>query len=315
MRETTSGHARAPELTPGGAAPLRYEPGLVEDVVTRALLRRPAAHEPDALAAYHRRREVLYELPGAQRESAFVRLHRAVFHDLGFEATVTAVVARHAAALAAVPTLTMERATSPGDEAADLGHPGPAGRPGVVRMVARRFFDETLVPFLDHELTHLADLVDPAFAHDPDALDRVAPHRRRIVQQRYRRAWAVNVDGRLARAGRRPLAERGEHDAALGTAFASLTPVAATDMRERLWAGPRPTHGELLALATTVPARAPRAEGAPCPLCSFPTYRWAPAPAPAMAEAIRRDIATWQPDEGLCDRCYERFESTPVPAR
>lgn len=294
---------------------VRLDARLTEDVVTRELRRRSAAGETTSLDRYHAQREALYDLPPAHREPAFARLHARLFHELGFAEPVAAVVTAHASILAGVPALTLEPAPGPDDEGADLGAPGPGGRPAVARIATPRFLDGTLAPFLDHELMRLGDLVDPTFAHDSAALDSIAAHRRRAVQQRYRLAWGVSVDGRLARAGRQPLAERAEHRARLAAAFAPLARAAIDEVLQRLWAGPRPTHGRLLDDATAVPTHSARAEGAACPLCRFPTSRWASPPSPAMCEVIGRVVPGWCADDGLCARCFERFEPALTSAR
>jgi hypothetical protein len=152
------------------------------------------------------------------------------------------------------------------------------------------------------------DLVSPAFGHDPASLSGIAPHRRRLVQERYRALWAASVDGRLERRSGRPLLERGEHRRGLGRCFPSLPATELDGMLDRLWRDPAPTHAGLMALATGRAAREPHQPGAPCPLCAFPTHHWADTSERALIHAIRSDVPGWEPEDGLCCRCLEMYE-------
>ncbi len=287
---------------------LRLDPRLMEEVVHLALRRRDAAGDTGPSGAYHRQADALYALAGARRDSEFAALHRRLFGDLGFEARITAALALHREALSGLESLTCLRALAPEDEGADLGtHPGAPG--AVLRVCAARFQDpDALARFLDHELQHAADLLSAAFAHDPGSLAAIAPHRRRLVQDRYRALWAASVDGRLARLGRSPLIPRAEHRRLLGRCFPSVSAPELDAIFDRLWRDPAPTHAGLVALAAGRAAREPHQPGAPCPLCAFPTHHWADAGEPALIRAIRTDVPGWEPADGLCDRCLEMYE-------
>lgn len=289
---------------------LRYDPRLLEEVIQLELRRREEKGDHRLSQEYHRQADPLYHLSPERRESEFSLLHRRLFSDLGFEAQVDAVLKRYGRVLARVESLTFLRALQAVEEGADLGAPAPTERPAVVRLRTARFlFQDDLARFLDHELAHLLDLLDPEFAHDPDALSGVPPHRRRLVQERYRIAWATTVDGRLSRQGRRPLAERIERRREMVSCFPALSDPEVERLFETLWEDDRPTHGRLLAIAAVSGARDLRQPGAPCPLCGFPTHHWADLNDDALAEAIRLDVPHWRPDEGLCERCLEGYQA------
>lgn len=179
----------------------------------------------------------------------------------------------------------------------------------MVRIRAARFLAlEDLGRFLAHELVHVGDLLSAAFGHDPDSLAGISPHRRRLVQERYRAAWAACVDGRLNRQGKHPLAGRAEHREALHRCFPALSDLDLDGLVERLWNEQRPTHARLLAVAVGRGPREPRRPGAPCPLCGFPTHDWTDVTDDALLCAIHLDAPDWEPEQGLCDRCCEMYE-------
>jgi len=293
---------------------VELDPALVEEAVGLALRRRGES-DPGLLDVWHAEVDPVYRVAPAAREAAFAALHGRWFERLGFESLVTTALAGHRDTVARLPALALLRAARGDDEGADLGAPGPAGRPAAIRVAAARFADgATLLPFLDRELTRLADLVDPAFGHVPDDLDTIPAHRRRLVQRRYRQAWAASLDGRIARLGRVPLAGRGAHERALAETFPAMAGAGLRRLAQALWSGPRPSHAELFALASAHAAAPASAPGAPCPLCGFPTHAWAKPGAAGVAEAIRRDVPGWREDDGLCDRCLERYAAHSTTA-
>jgi hypothetical protein len=287
---------------------LRLDPRLLEEVVHLELRRRQEGADTALLDDYHRQAEAIYQAPPERREAEFAALHRRLFREVGFEARVTGALAGQGGALAGLESLTCLRTLRPEDEGADLGGP-EAGANAVVRVRAARFLDpDDLERFLDHEMVHLADLLSEAFGHAPESLGAIPPHRRRLVQERYRAAWAASADGRLARRGRRPLAQRAEHRQALGRCFSALPGPELEALLERLWRDGRPTHAALLAVAVGRGAREPRQPGAPCPLCAFPTYHWSDVTDGALIGTIHADVPDWEPDHGLCERCFEMYQ-------
>ncbi len=47
--------------------------------------------------------------------------------------------------------------------------------------------------------------------------------------------------------------------------------------------------------------------GAPCPLCGFPTYAWAPAIDLPVERVIQEDFPAWRSRDGACARCVEAY--------
>ena len=290
---------------------LRLEPRLLEEVVHLELRRRQGEGDASLFDEYHRQADALYQAAPQQREAEFVALHRRLFRKVGFEGRITEALSAQQSALVELESLTCLRTLRPEDEGADLAAPVAAatGRAAVVRIRAARFLAlDDLGRFLDHELVHVGDLLSAAFGHDPESLAAISPHRRRLVQERYRAAWGACVDGRLSRHGRRPLAGRGEHREALHRCFPALADLELDGLLDRLWKDERPTHAGLLAVALGRGSREPHQPGAPCPLCAFPTHHWKDVTEDTLIRAIHLDVPDWESDHGLCERCFEMYE-------
>jgi len=290
---------------------LRIDPRLLEEVIHLELRRRQEAGDASFFDEYHGQADALYKLAPEHRDGEFAALHRRLFRVVGFEARISEAISAQQSALVELESLTCLRALRPEDEGADLAPPvvGATGRAAVVRIRAARFFAlDDLGRFLDHELVHMGDLLSAAFGHDAGSLTAISPHRRRLVQERYRAAWGACVDGRLSRHGRRPLAGRGEHCEALHRCFPALSELELDGLLDRLWKDEKPTHAGLLAVALGRGSREPHQPGAPCPLCRFPTHGWTDVTDDALIRAIHLDVPDWVPDHGLCERCFEMYE-------
>ena len=54
--------------------------------------------------------------------------------------------------------------------------------------------------------------------------------------------------------------------------------------------------------------------GRACPLCNFPTFKWAAEvsaedeQAKKLQDAIKADFPKWVPEEGACERCAELYK-------
>lgn len=287
---------------------LHLEPRLLEEVVHLELRRRQEGGDARLFDDYHRQADALYQAPPQQREAEFAALHRRLFRELGFEARVTEALSAHGRALAGLESLTCLRALRPEEEGADLGAQAAAAN-AVLRVRAARFLvSDELARFLDHELAHLADLLSPVYGHDSGSLAAISPHRRRLVQERYRALWAASVDGRIDSQGRPPLVPQAGHRAELQRSFPSLPDRELDGLLDRLWKDARPTHAGLVALAVGRGAREPHQPGAPCPLCAFPTHHWADTTDDTLIRAILTDVPGWESEDGLCDRCFEMYE-------
>ncbi|MDR7480900.1 MAG: hypothetical protein QN203_00125 [Armatimonadota bacterium] len=295
---------------------VRYQAELVEAVVQRELARRWQAGERHWHERYRKAADRLYVLhpEPAARAAAFHRLHAGLFDELGCGRPVVQALER-----ARVPAtvVLVARARTPDEEEADLTDEGATLG---LRIMAERFGTPDLERLLDHELGHVADIVDPVFEYGRAAIG--GPVAQGLVGARFGLLWDCVVDGRTARAGRTPLRTRQEYDTALPRLFPQVPSAAAAVVVGRLWDGMRPTFDELVRFAVDPHALARwsgvhldqdegpggwSGPGAPCPLCRFPTHAWASPVPEGIVALIATDFPGWSPAEGACERCVERY--------
>jgi hypothetical protein len=173
---------------------------------------------------------------------------------------------------------------------------------------------DALRGFLRHELTHVADMVAPAFGYErtlPPSDD--GPSADNILRDRYRVLWDVTIDGRLSRAGlvaaEARLARRREFRAT----FSMLGEQAGPAFDE--WFDLNlPTHQALLTFAQSphAPGAAAATATGRCPLCRFPVGSLDARPerlAAGVRLAIQQDFPEWTLAMGICSQCLDLYES------
>jgi hypothetical protein len=303
---------------------IAYAPELVEETV---LLAERTASPHDARAFRHERNGI-YEQPAVeQREAGFRALHLRWFVRLGLHVPIEQVIDDSPAISARLVDARVLRALTRRDEGADLIDqvlPGAAPLL-VIRLRPMTLLDrEGLQPLLRHELTHVADMLDPSFGYER-SLPGVdgGPSADNILRDRYRVLWDATIDGRLVKAG--TLGERAR-DARLRE-FAATFAMLGDDLPNAFAAWfdqARPTHRALVefAQAPRTSDNTPVAGTGRCPLCRFPVASLDERPERLSSHAqamIRADHQNWRIEMGLCPQCldlYEaRYEETIAVAR
>jgi hypothetical protein len=239
---------------------LRCDPSFIEEAVFLELSRLAAAGDRRAGSAFHREREAVYELPDAQqRDAAFQRLAQRTFEALGLSEPFTARLAEFPLVPDRVELVMVRRVWTKPEEQVEL-YVGPSGaaRPAqplsttlfIGLRAARCLERPALTAFLRHELMHVADMLDPAFAYNPHArLGADGAPEGELVRARFRALWDLWVHARMRRRGWPTALDGAARQGQATRAFAFLRPsdrealVAAVSRRDR-W-----THAELLALA------------------------------------------------------------------
>lgn len=177
---------------------------------------------------------------------------------------------------------------------------------------------EALLRLMRHELLHIADMLDPAFAYEP-TLPRTegGPTYDTLITNRYRVLWDVTINGRMVRRGWILGSAR---DGQLNE-FARAFPMLAErteDTFNLFFNGDEHSHPELAAFAFDPRAAAGQAQGASapgthCPLCKFPTYIFEPEPnnlGSDVLQAINHDFPQWTPSLGLCKQCADLYRAS-----
>lgn len=214
-----------------------------------------------------------------------------------------------------------------------------------IRLKPARFLDpHGIERYLRHEWTHLADTLDPSFEYEThDLWSRLSPGEESLLRERYRVIWCASIDGRIERLGRETT--KAMRKAEFDRYFRRLPETQRDAAFGRIWNDGMISHPDLVALGENPNALrqfaeggSPRdaredadetewiapPEGSPCPLCRFPTFRWVlpdrtgehPAREDDAHEGQQEQILArigqafpeWRPEQGVCDRCYERYE-------
>jgi hypothetical protein len=296
---------------------LRCDEDFIEAAVFLCASGRRKGVPPLQIARFHREREKLYAiLDPVERNAAFFKLHLDWFREWGLEQPLTDVLKEFPLVREQLSTLALRKTTGKSDEGAELYVNEAGQRTGLLALRLERLTnDAALRDYLRHEFTHLHDMLDPAFGYSP-ALDLPGLNaaQKRLARERYRLLWDITIDGRLVAAGHAPMAAREQHATAFARGYAFWPEQQQAETLASLWQCRDPRHADFLALIAD-----PRgfrhthrpAPGASCPLCDFPTFRWADASS-VTDEILRRitvEFPAWSPEQGLCHRCLESYEA------
>ncbi len=313
---------------------IRYGPELLEEVVTRELLRREEAGDRAASDAFRRESDLLYLVPGrAAQDSAFERLHASYFRKLGFAAPVERAASGFPSFRGVIEEIRVDRTRSGGEEEADLMVDAVSGRKAVrIRIRTERMADPAaLEGFLRQELRHIADMLRPEFGYRPPGRLAERPVEENLVRARLRLVWNLVVAGTLARRGLAGAATRKEWERLAARLYPALAPAAADRIVATLWEAEETAYPDLVRFATRPEdllafaglergAVDGPAAGTSCPLCGFPTFDWTAdwsrISAPAVG-AIAADFPGWTKERGACRQCSDVYSiraACSVPA-
>jgi len=309
---------------------IRFDPTLVEEAVFLELRSREASGDCRMVEAFHAQRSRLYGAAGAadECEAQFRQLAERYFHELGLSELVTKRFEEFPLVAAQVQMATVQRVWSRKEERVELYvRPVPSGRASLeasttllLGLQAARYLNrDELVAFLRHELMHISDMLDSAFAYEPHPeFGGECETEQDLIRERFRLLWNVWVAGRMRRS-EWPLPDAERSRRGLDRAFASWEPRRCCAVFQDLGSRERCTQRELLELAKDERlTRMLGQGGVRCPLCHFPTRKgvcdWRGECA-AVAEAIQADYAWWEPTQGACQQCFDLYRSKLTVAR
>ena len=263
---------------------LRYDEDFVEAAVFLCTSGRRRGISSLQIARFNREREKLYALLDPdERNSAFFRLHLEWFREWGLEKLLKEPLKEFPLLPEALRILAFRKSQGNKDDGAELYVNEAGERNGVVAMRPERFEREVeLASFLRHELTHLHDMIDPAFGYVPDLpVQGPSLNQQRLARERYRSLWDVSIDGRLIRSGRQTIATREHRWSEFSAAFAFWPEARQKEVFDSLWSNPAPTHRALEELvcdprqlqSTAGPGREPLVLCAGSPRLPGPTRR------------------------------------------
>ena len=272
---------------------LRYDPRLIEEAVFLALRNHPDGRQ------YQEGRERVYETGDArERDRVFGELNKEWLVRLGLNKAVEQSLAEQPEISSRASSCFVGRVAQTKEEGAELfvapDEQLDATACRIVSILLRpesMLQPETLLTFLRHELFHIADMLDPAFAYEP-ALPKAegGPTYDTLITNRYRALWDVTINGRMMRRGWLPATAREQQ---LGD-FLNAFPMFEENHEESFspfFDSEQPKHAELVAFAFDPRAASGRrirksAPGNHCPLCRFPTHAFEPEP-DSLGAAVR----------------------------
>jgi len=304
------------------AMTIRYDPRLIEEAVFHAQRDSYVARDLDEA------RNRIYEIPDAdERERLFDELNRSWFVRLGLGKTIEQALQEQTIISSLVGCCFIVRATQAKQEGAELfvlpDAPAEGQPQRTLRILLRpeSLLDtKSLMSFLRHELFHIADMLDPAFAYEPtlpNAED--GPIYDMLITNRYRVLWEVTISGRMARRGWLAASQRGRQFNDFQLAFPMLE-VNAEECFARFFDVDQPKHAELAAFAfdpraVTGDLGRQTSAGSRCALCKFPTHSFELEPdnlGTDVLAAISRDFPHWTPAKGLCGQCADLYRAAQL---
>lgn len=296
---------------------IRYDPKLVEEAVFHA--RRDSYISRDLEA----RRSRIYEVADPEeRERLFQDLNLSWFVRLGLGKTIDEALREQTIITPLVGSCYIVCATQAKEEGAELFVAADRALEEIRRRTLRILIrpesllePESLLTFLRHELFHIADMLDPAFAYEP-TLPKAegGPAYDNLTRNRYRVLWDVTINGRMVRRGWLPDCTRDQQLREFRQSFPMLEEKGEESFR-RFFDADQPKHPELAAFALDPRTVAGHlgghsAAGSHCPLCKFPSHSFEPKPETLGDEvlaAISQDFPQWTPAWGLCAQCADLY--------
>lgn len=300
-------------------ATIYYDPRFIEEAVFHAPIDKYDAVDLDEA------KNRIYEVAEPdQRDSLFNNLNRLWFDRLGLGKIIDQTLLEQTIVTAEVDNCFIVRASQRKQEGAELfiaedPHEDD-GRIRTLRILLRpeSLFDaKALTIFLRHELFHIADMLDPAFAYEP-TLPKAegGPTYDTLITNRYRVLWDVTINGRMLRRGWCDGSVREQQFGDFVHAFPMLE-----DRLEELFSGffdsEQPKHADLARFAVdprqaSGNLRRHAAPGTHCPLCRFPTHVFEAEPSHLGTEvlaALKEDFPNWTTSLGMCVQCADLYRS------
>ncbi len=267
-----------------------------------------------------REREDLYLLADCEeRGRRFSLFYRRWFLELSLGSTVVSAIEERPSVLQRTSGCRILPALRSKNEGADLA--GEAERPFLIILLRPEALvgGNRLRSFLRHELTHVEDMLDPAFGYRSEGWQtEEGPVCDNLIRERYRVLWDTAIDGRLLRRGWAPEDVLARRRAEFAGTFPMLGDEAESIFLE-WFEGRSPTHRRMVEFARRPGARSRDSQHrGRCPLCRFPSFdlitedRPGAARSPLQTHVIRevqRCFPDWKPSHGICRQCADLYEA------
>jgi hypothetical protein len=304
-------------MSPG--ATIQYDPRFIEEAVFLAPIDKCAAVELEDA------KNRIYEVADPeQRDGLFKNLNGLWFDRLGLGKIIEQTLHEQPNVTAQVKNCFIVRASQRKEEGAELfvfANPHRDDRQiRTLRILLRpeSLFDAKAVTiFLRHELFHVADMLDPAFAYEPTLpITEGGPTYDTLITNRYRVLWDVTINGRMLQRGWCDPSVREQQFSDFVHGFPMLQD-RLEELFSRFFDSEQPKHTDLARFAfdprqATGSLQRHAAPGTHCPLCKFPTHAFEAEPNNLGADvlaAIYEDFPNWAPSLGLCMQCADLYRA------
>jgi hypothetical protein len=321
-RASTSPDSTVRDVSPGDAAS-RLQVIIAQDIIERAVAL-SFHHSPSA--PYWKAREEIYLLEDTEeRGRCFADLSRNMFTELSLDRPLIQALAEQPI-LAEQTSLCRVIPPNAAEEYAELFvADANEGNNGAAKTILLRLCHETLVDsdrllaVLRHELSHIADMLNPAFGYDPAMPEAEGgPVHVNLILRRYRVLWDTSIDGRLVNLGRADASVRELRWGEFTSVFGMLGP-SAEQFFDTWFTELSPTHNAMMKFATSPVAEGDDSRDSSksgiCPLCHFPfvqTRQTGSPMTPKIMAAIAEDFPRWRADDGLCLQCLEVYSAVSL---
>jgi hypothetical protein len=297
---------------------LRYDPRLIEESV---FLAQRSIEEPRNVRV---ERERIYEISDSEeRERRFAQLYYFRFINLRLADPVEQTLREQPMIAARARSCFAVFAAHAQDEGAELFLAPDEDQDPQKRFTIRLLLRprsllnrESLLTFLRHELFHIADMLDPAFAYEPALpASEVGPTYDSLLRDRYRTLWDTTINGRMVKRGWLSGSTRSQSLSDFAAGFPMLGG-EVENVFARFFDQQPHSHPQFVAFSQN-----PRAAfgnvavgpqpGSRCALCGFPTYTFAqPESLDRLTSAeIVHDFPQWHPTDGLCTQCADLYRT------
>ena len=316
---------------------IQYDTTLTEAVVRQEIEKRERKGDLSLLEEYHKKVDPIYEIDDvSDREDEFDILYEQFFlNNLGYGNLIKEILEEFPSLNDKVSDIYINRDLMREEANLMKKDSDDTGNLRKVKIKVRvETFDNTneLRKALRHELMHVKDMLDEDYGYDikVSALNVTEEN---FIRDRYKILWDIYIDSRLTKEGRETIENKDKRFAWFSGIYKKVPYPQRVVMFDNFWGKESMTHKEILDMSTdmikTVAVMGGNASdteleegeqketqrhGTPCPLCQFPTYKWATdlnfedENAKKLQKAIKVDFPNWGTQDGACERCAELYK-------
>ncbi|OGW86299.1 MAG: hypothetical protein A3C35_01825 [Omnitrophica bacterium RIFCSPHIGHO2_02_FULL_46_11] len=294
---------------------LTFEPSFVENAVFLAIRRCEEKGSRDLAQKWHAERNRIYTIKDDQvRNKAFKQLDDQWLARLGLRTRFEAILNSFSILQSDSLIIHIQRALARKDEGSELYVQGDV-KTNLVKLQTMRLFEGDYVEkFLRHEWLHISDMLDPIFQYSPHVvLSGRSELEDNLIRDRYRLLWDLYVSARLLKMGFYILIPLAQQKQFIDRAFSKWTAEAREKIFQEILDQKHQTQSDFLGLARDEKLTVPLGQGGLlCPLCHFTSFD--PLDLSAQQDAviikkIQRDYPDWNTDLGICQNCFDLYQS------